>query len=118
MRRPDGYIEHLLGMEAAMALDVDQQVAASFADIAEVESVYILHRPNDVLRVYAIVNEEDDAVYDQIYDREHDLEKRWAFMRLDFNVIARRNRPVVEFLGSNTPAWERTTASGDRTRTF
>jgi len=97
----------LLGMGTARVSTIDQEVASAFAHIPEVESVCVLHRDGDLLRVFTIVNEEDKTVFDQIYDREIDLEDRLASVRFDFNTITRRNRPLQEFLGQNTPTWER-----------
>jgi hypothetical protein len=101
------YSEHLLSMGTATAIDADRLVANAFQDIPQVESVYIVHRDSNVLRIFTVVNDEDPAAYDKIYDKEIELEDTYQFLRFDFNVITRRNRPVQDFIGQNSPAWER-----------
>lgn len=96
------------------ALNQDE-LASAFRDIPEVEAVY-LAKDDRVMSVCIFVNEEDDAAYDRIYDREIELEKS-AGQRpsLDFRIIARQNRPIQEFVGMTTPAWVRL-AEDNRTR--
>lgn len=94
-----------------MAPTVDLQVAEAFEDIPQVESVYVVHRDNQKLKVFTVVNEENDVVYSAIHKRELGLLHKWPQALIDFNVITRHNRPVREFLGMKTPVWERTTAS-------
>jgi hypothetical protein len=104
-----------MGMRAALArmvshkrmsAELDPEVASAFESIPEIESIYIIHG-GTVLKVFIFVNEEDDSVYNRIYDREIDLEKRLSDQCFDFRVIARRNRPIQEFVGSMAPVWER-----------
>lgn len=97
-----------------MALDVE--IANSFKRIPQIESVYVLRHDHNLLRIFAIVDEENSGVYDQIYDLEIEIEDRWPLVKLDFNIIARRNRQVHEFIGTLSPAWERSAHSGNRTR--
>lgn len=98
-------------MGTAMAPTLEVQVARVFEDIPQVESVYVVPRGNNRLKVWTVVNEEDDAVYSAIYQRELGLLHRFTQALIDFNVITRHNRPVREFVGTKTLVWERTVAS-------
>ena len=88
------------------------EIAGAFSDIPEVESVY-LAQDDHVLSVCIFVNQEDDSAYDKIYDREIELERN-AGQRssFDFRIIARRNRPIQEFVGMTPPAWVRFAKAG------
>jgi hypothetical protein len=94
-------------MGTAMAIAIDSEIAKVLQEVPQVESVYVLHREGDLLRVFTVVNEENEAAYHQIYDRELGLATKLAPVRLDFNVITRYGRPIQEFVGPHTPAWAR-----------
>lgn len=83
-----------------------QEIASAFEEIPEVESVYVLHR-GDALKVFTPVNEDNEQLSDQIYDRELELGRKRSDIHFDFNLVAKRNRPIHQFLGSYTPVWER-----------
>jgi hypothetical protein len=101
------YSNRLSGMGTAMAVAIDSEVARVLQQVPQVEGVYVIHREGDLLRVFTAVNDEDDAVYGEIYDRELHLATKLAPVRFDFNVITRYGRPIQEFVGPHTPAWER-----------
>lgn len=86
-----------------MAVAIDSEIAKVLQEVPQVEGVYVLHREGDLLRVFTVVNEEDDAAYREIYDRELDLARKLAPVRFDFNVITRYGRPIQEFVGPHTP---------------
>jgi len=90
-----------------MVVEVDQMIAAAFEVVPQVESVYVNHDNTGTVNVSIFINEADENVYDRIYSQEIELEKRAHEIMFDFTVIARRNRPIQEFVGSDTPAWER-----------
>jgi hypothetical protein len=102
-------------MGTVVAPSIESRVAGAFQDIPEVESVYVLRRNEDVFKVFTIVNEEDDAVYRLIFQRELTLLSKLPSTHIDFNVITRHNRPVQEFLGKNSPAWERKASENGQT---
>lgn len=93
-------------METITTTPLDQEIVSAFEGIPEVESVYVLHR-GDVLKVFTIVNDDSEQLSDQIYDRELELGRRRSDIHFDFNLVARRNRPIHQLLGSYTPVWER-----------
>jgi hypothetical protein len=101
------YSNRQLVMGTAMAVAIDSEIAKVLQEVPQVEGVYVLHREGDLLRVFTVVNEEDDAAYREIYDRELGLARKLAPVRFDFNVITRYGRPIQEFVGPYTPAWER-----------
>jgi hypothetical protein len=99
-------MEHLLGMGTATAQALSSGVASSFSDIPQVESVYVSIDEN-VMNVSIFVNHEDDEAYYKIYDRQTEVEKREPRLCLDFRIVARRDRPMSEFVGMTSPAWDR-----------
>lgn len=62
--------------------------------------------------VFTVINKEDDDVLEAIYTQELKLARSLPAFHLDFNTITRRDRPMTDFVGSNTPAWERSPISG------
>ena len=86
----------------------ESNIGESFADIREVESVYVV-RSGDVLRVYTVVDDTDEDGYDRIYAREQSIIRDFKSTSLsfDFNVISRRGRDVSELVNFLTPAWRR-----------
>jgi hypothetical protein len=93
-------------MGVAMALDIKRVVDEAFADVPAIEEIYA-RRDGSTYSVTAIINDEDDSVFDQIYDRERRIIRSHRNAIFDFHVIARRGRPVHEFVGCNQPVWHR-----------
>jgi hypothetical protein len=93
-----------------LAVDVGMSVASSFAEIPAVEQVYVNHS-GDRCAVITIINNEDDATYNHLYDRERSIIRSHQSLLFDFRIIARRGRPVHEITGGATPAWNRATAT-------
>ena len=93
-------------METVATASLDQEIASAFEEISGVEGVYVFHR-GDVLKVFTVVNEDSEQLSDQIYDRELELGRRFSDIRFDFNLVARRNRPIHQLLGPYAPVWER-----------
>lgn len=89
-----------------MALSAESRIASAFEDIPQVESVYVRQDASTV-SVSIFINDPDEEAYHQIYTREIDMEKRSREINFDFSVIARRNRPIAEFVGSETATWKR-----------
>jgi hypothetical protein len=95
-----------------MAQTAEDRIAHAFECIPEVESVYLFSRGARELAVFTVVNEESDYVLENIYTQELQLARSFPLFHLDFNTITRRNRPMIDFVGSNTPAWQRNPTSG------
>jgi hypothetical protein len=93
------------------------RIGESFADLIEVEKVYVV-RSGDIFRVYTIVGDLDEDGYDRIYERERSIMRDYKSicpscgqpkpLHFDFNVISRRGRDAEEIVNSLTPAWQRT----------
>ena len=88
------------------ALTIEQGIGCSFADVPSVKGVYVLNRA-DVLNVFTIVDTDDEDAFDAIYDRARLVIGRFPDFHFDFNVIARRGRPIREFLSLGAPVWQR-----------
>ena len=84
------------------------QIASAFHDIAAVDRVYI-RDAGEILRVFTVVDEESDAIFDAVYERERELIREFPDHRFDFNIIARSGRNVSDVLGHIAPAWQRQT---------
>jgi hypothetical protein len=92
-------------METVMAIDTG--IARAFSDIPEVERVYVSH-DGDLVVVTTIIDQGDnEATYDSIYDRERALIRDFRPRHFDFNVVARRGRPVEALMGPDAPTWRR-----------
>jgi hypothetical protein len=95
-----------------MTQNVADTIVHAFECIPEVESVYLFSRGARDLAVFAVVNEENDYVLENICAQELQLARSLPSFHLDFNTITRRNRPMTDFVGSNAPAWQRNPTSG------
>ncbi len=93
-------------METLTGLSLNQELARAFQNVREVESVYVFQREN-VIEVFTVVVDDTAEVSDRIAEVELALGRSLRSVRFDFNTIARRNRPIQEFLGSCTPMWSR-----------
>ncbi len=73
--------------------------------VPQVESVYI-DRADDMIMVWTIINDDEEAVCDAIYNEEkrliQDLQERF-----DFHVIARRGRELRSFISLSCRGWAR-----------
>src|SRR4051812_4252506 len=87
--------------------DIQSSVGRSFADIHEVESVYVVSG-GDTLRVFTLVGDVNEDVYDRIYEHERSIIREFKGAHFDFNVICRRGRAAAEIIGSILPVWQRT----------
>lgn len=94
-------------MGATLTLpDVHSSVGRSLSDIPEVERVYVV-REGNTLRVFTIVGEVNEDVYDRIYEHERSIIRDFRDAHFDFNVISLRGRAPAEVMGSILPAWQR-----------
>jgi hypothetical protein len=81
-------------LETDMAMDTG--IARAFSDIEEVERVYVSH-DGDLVVVTSLIDKDDnEATYNSIYDRERGLIRDHRPLHFDFNVVARRGRPVED----------------------
>jgi hypothetical protein len=93
--------------ETGMAtLTIEKSIGHAFADLPAVEEVHILNR-GDILNVFAIVDDDEESVFDAIYARERVVINRFPEYHFDFNVIARRGRSLHELISLSTPVWQR-----------
>src|SRR5665213_23319 len=92
--------------ESVMRESLERTAASAFEGIEEVESVYIRQRAA-VASIVTVVNDENDAVFERIYECESSLRRRMPNLKFDFNIIVRRGRDVREFVGANVPIWQR-----------
>ena len=92
-------------LETLAATDVG--TARAFSDIQGVERAYVTH-DGDLVAVTTIIDRDDnEATYDSIYDRGRSLIHDHRPLHFDFNVVARRARPVEDIMGADAPAWQR-----------
>jgi hypothetical protein len=84
----------LAGSGVAMH-DLQNAVINTMANVEAVESIFI--QPiGSILNIYTIIDADDDEVRDAIYDREAELLRVFENYHFDFNVIARRGRPIEQ----------------------
>lgn len=88
---------------------IDRRIIEAFSAIDRVEGVYA-HRSGDRLAIYTIISEDDEDTYDRIYEQERSLIHDAHDLRFDFNVIARRGRPISGIVGSYVSVWQRSRA--------
>lgn len=81
---------------------IEDDVAEAFEGMNRLEGVYVVPS-GEILRVFTVIDDDDEATYDLIYDRERSLIRRYGGVHFDFNVIARRGRPIAEIVGSTIP---------------
>jgi hypothetical protein len=87
---------------AFMALErvIGEAVKSALATMAGVAGVYCLPK-GEVFQVFTIIVDDDEALYDEIYERERSLIRRFDGVHFDFNVIASRGRSIEEIVGSD-----------------
>jgi hypothetical protein len=83
------------------------KVASAFREIPQVEAVFLFQH-GDLLRVFTVVNQEDEQVYSRIFKRERELATKFRPRRFDFQIVTRRGQPIEGFL-TIPPARKRTT---------
>jgi len=99
-------IVNISPMAAIMTTTIGETIVNAFAQIPEVEGIY-LRQSGSMLRVFTVVDEENDSAFEKIYQKERSLAHSSPDFQFDFNVIARRGRDVQEFVGANVPLWQR-----------
>jgi hypothetical protein len=90
---------------------IEDGLAEAFKATDRVEAIYLVPH-GETFSVFFIIDNDDEETYDLIYDRERSLIRNFGGVHFDFNVIARRGRPLSEIAGANHPIWQRS-ASGD-----
>ena len=88
---------------AVTSLDIATAVGQAFADVDAVEGVYVCGK-GPVLRVFTVIDDDSEDVYDRIYEREKRV-KRSVAERVCFSVIARRGRDIGDIVGSCVAVW-------------
>ncbi len=71
-----------------------------------VETVYI-DRRSKVTRVWTIVDDPLEDVYDSIYEREASIVREFQGEHFDFSVMARKGRETRSFMSFRCPGWTR-----------
>src|ERR1017187_19684 len=85
---------------------IEDRLVSAFGDVNGVCGVYMLPS-GDAVHVCTIIDEDDEQTYEVIYERERSIIRQQSDWHFDFNVIARRGRPVEELVGSSEPVWQR-----------
>jgi len=94
-----------------MSERIEDRLTEALKVINRVEGIYLIPH-GETLTVFTIIDNDDEETYDLIYDQERLLIRRFAGVHFDFNVIARRGRPISEIVGASNPIWQRS-ESGD-----
>jgi hypothetical protein len=89
-----------------VAANIEQAVASTLNGVQGVAAVYILPK-GETLSVFTIAEEEDEGLYDRIYDQERSLLRQFRGVHFDFNVIARRGRSIAEIVGPDVPVHQK-----------
>ena len=89
-----------------MAPSVEQVIGESFADIEAVERVHVFC-DSGTYSVYTVIDDEDEAAISRIYQCERSVIRRFPELHFDFNVIARRGRPLSSIATFASPVWQR-----------
>ena len=79
---------------------VEDQLAKAFKAIRRVEGIYLIPH-GETSTVFTIIDNDDEETYDLIYEQERSLIHSLGGVHFDFNVVARRGRPVSEIVGTN-----------------
>jgi hypothetical protein len=95
-----------MGTPCMGASPLNDRISDVFAGIEPVESVYGLISGNS-FTVFTVIDVDDEDTYDLIYERERLLIHEFSGVHFDFNVIARRGRPLDSVVGSCSPIWQR-----------
>jgi hypothetical protein len=73
---------------------VAEAVNSTLAAVGGIAAVYCLPG-SDLFQVFTIIEDDDEAIYDRIYEQERTLIRKFQGVHFDFNVIARRGRSLV-----------------------
>jgi len=74
--------------------------------VPSVETVYV-EQGGDIVRVWTIVDDPTEDVYDTIYDQEKAVIHQFNNQRFDFSVVTRRGRETRSLITLNCPSWTR-----------
>jgi hypothetical protein len=85
-----------------MPLDrtIGEAARLALATMSGVAGVYCLPK-GELFQVFTIIDDDDEALYDEIYERERSLIRQFEGVHFDFNVIASRGRSIEEIVGSD-----------------
>lgn len=102
-------IANVVGDELGNPHEVESQfisteIASALLAVPSVETVHV-DRTAGITRVWAIVDDPPEEVYDDIYSRERSLIRQFDQEFLDFSVIARRGRETRSFVSLPCPGW-------------
>lgn len=89
-----------------MALSVEHGIGRSFSDIQAVERVHVI-RDGITCTVFTVIDDDDEEAIDRIYNQERFVIHQFPGLHFDFNVIARRGRPLDTILSLAPPVWQR-----------
>jgi hypothetical protein len=87
------------------APDIATAVGQAFSDLDAVEGVYLCGK-GPVFRLFTVINDDSEDVYDRIYEREKRI-KHSVAEKLRFSVIARHGRSIGDIVGGCAAIWQR-----------
>lgn len=90
-----------------MTPTIDSIIVDSLQALPEIERVYVVRGYGEGVRVLTVVDEEEDAVYERIYEKELQISDNLPSVLFDFSIIARRGQPIDLLMGQNAPIWVR-----------
>lgn len=85
---------------------LNNAVADALLSIQAVDTVYV-DQSTESIRVWTIVDDPAEYVYDQIYDAEKSIIHRFQGVRFDFLVVPRKGRETRSLITLNCPGWTR-----------
>ncbi|HZX13165.1 MAG TPA: hypothetical protein VFF49_02045 [Thermodesulfobacteriota bacterium] len=72
-------------------------IISEIATVTSVEQIFVKEK-NRVVTIWTIINDDDRQVRRNIYEKEENVFDRFPDIKLDFNVVMRRNRPLEEIM--------------------
>jgi len=94
------------GSQVSQYISPEYRIAKHILSVPEAESVFI-NRTKEIIRVWTIVDDPGEEVFDAIYERERLVIREHGQERFDFHVVARKGRLLRSVLSLSYPSWTR-----------
>jgi hypothetical protein len=82
--------------------DLRDFIAFEFSLVPDVEYVFTAFRENQIFYAWIVINQFEQSVRDQIYEREQAIIDEFPAFEFDFYIIARIDRNLDDLIGDDS----------------
>jgi hypothetical protein len=86
------------------SLSLHDGITNNLFAVPSVEKVFV-GKSKSMVRVWTVVDDPPEEVFDAIYDREKSIIHQFNHERFDFTVVTRKGRDISSFMSMDCPGW-------------